>query len=403
MQENKNIEITPKEEMNLLYNLVIILKHKKMVICVTLAFAVVAAIISLITTPTYRAETKILPPQVSSSGIAAQIASQVGAGAVSGIISSSLGASSKNDQYVAMLKSNTMYDYIINKFGLMELYKAKFRVIARKKLSNSISVKNGKDLIITVSADDNDPKRAADIANAFIEKLKDMTQIFAVTEASKKRLFYEQELSKVKEDLFNSEEVLKGLQEKTGALDISEQAKAIIESIAALRAQIAAKEVEFKVMKTYTEPKNPDLQKAQDALTGMKGELQKLEAKSEENPDPLVSAGRIPQVGTEYVRKLRELKYQETLFELIAKQYEIARVDEARDATIIQVLDKAEPPEMRIKPRKKNMVAVAMFTGFFLSIFSAFFMEYVAKISGDTENKKMIELIRTHAFFWKKN
>jgi tyrosine-protein kinase Etk/Wzc len=401
MQENKNIEDKPGEEISLLYYLVVILKHKKMIISVTLAFALITAVISLIMSPTYRAQTKILPPQVSSSGIAAQIASQVGSG-VSGILRSSLG-SSKNDQYVAMLKSDTMYDYIIDRFGLMESYKAKYRVIARTKLSHSVSIQNGKDEIITVSVDDKDPKRAADIANAFIVKLKDMTQTFAVTEASKTRLFFEEQLVKVKEDLTKSEDAMKNLQEKTGALDITEQAKAVIGSIADLRALIAAKEVEFKVMKTYTEPKNPDLQKTQDALNGMKGELQKLEAKSGENPDPLVSAGRIPQIGTDYERKLREVKYQETLFELLAKQYEIARVDEARDATVIQVLDKAAPPEMKAKPKRRIMVIIGTLVGLLIAIFIVFSMETFNNLLSDPQEKKNIEIIKDLLSFKKKN
>jgi len=247
-----------------------------------------------------------------------------------------------------------------------------------------------------------DPKLAADMANAFIEKLKEITQTLAVTEASKRRLFFEEQLAKVKEDLIKSEDAMQRFQEKSGAISVNDQAKAIIESITEIRAQIAAKEVELKVMKTYTEPRNPDLQKSEEALMGMKEELQKLETKNGETPDPLVPTGKIPAIGADYTRKLRELKYQEALFELMANQYEIARVDEAKDATIIQVLDKAVPSDTRVKPKRKRTVAAAAFAGFFFSILAAFFMEFIENASRDEEKRKTIELIKKYSFFWRK-
>jgi tyrosine-protein kinase Etk/Wzc len=283
----------------------------------------------------------------------------------------------------------------------MGLYKVKYRTVARAKLNGLVTIQSGKDEIITISVEDEDPQRAAVMANAFIEKLKEITQTLAISEASKRRLFFEEQLAKVKEDLLKSEEAMKGLMENTGALSIDAQAKAVIESIADLRAQIAAKEVELKVMKTYTEPKNPDLQKAQDALRGLKEQLQAFETKTGEIPDPLVPTGRMPQIGTDYARKLREVKYNETLLNLIAGQYEIARVDEAKDAIIIQVLDKAVPPDKKVKPKRMIMVAAAGFVGFSLAIFMAFILEYMNKAYGDEQNRKMIELIRTYFLSWK--
>jgi len=400
MQDNENTVSVEEEEINLLQYLVVILKRKKMIAGVTFAFALITAIISLIMTPIYKAETRILPPQVSGSGISSKVLSQLGG--ASGLVGSSLGISSTNDQYVGMLDSRTMYDRIIDRFGLMALYEAEYREDARARLQGSVIINNGKDEIISVSVEDENPQRAAEIANAFIEELKVMTQTLAVSEASKRRLFFEEQLAEVKEDLLKSEDAMQGLQEKTGAISMDEQARAVIESIAALRAQIAAKEVELKVMKTYTEPKNPDLQKSEEALKGMNEELRKLEAKSGEKPDTLVPTGSIPGIGADYTRKLRDLKYQETLFELMANQYEIARVDEARDATIIQVLDKAVPPEVRSKPKRSLMVALATFCGFFLAILAAFFMEFLENASRDEENREMMGLIRKYSLFkWK--
>jgi tyrosine-protein kinase Etk/Wzc len=401
-QVNEKIIISSKNEMNLLQALVIIAKHKKMIIYFPMACVLITAAASLIMKPVYKAKCSILPPQESRSTISSQILNALtGTSGASKSVSTSLGLSSANDKYVGMLKSRTVYDYIIDRFGLMDLYKVRYRDIARAKLDGLLTIQNGKDDIISISVEDEDPQRAANIANAFIEKLKEITQTLAISEASKRRLFFEEQLIKIKEDLLKSEEAMKDLMEKTGAISVDEQAKAVIESIAGLRAQIAVKEVEIKVMRTYIEPKNPDLQKAQDALKGMKEQLQVLETKTGDNPDPFMSTGEMPQIGTDYARKLREVKYNETLLNLISGQYEIARVDEAKDAIIIQILDKAVPPDKKVKPKRTIMVAAAGFVGFSLAIFMAFILEHMNKAYGDEQNRKMIELIRTYFFTWK--
>jgi len=395
MQENEKTGAGAGDEINLLHYLLVVLKRKKTIVGITLVCAVLTAIVSLIMTPIYRAETRILPPQQSSSGISAQVLSQLGG--ASGLIGSSLGIKNPNDVYIGMLRSRTIFDRIIDKFNLMDLYDVEYRDNARRVLGKAVSAESGKDGIITVSVEDRDPERAAKMANAFIAELKDLTRKLAVTEASKRRLFFEEQLRRVKEDLITSEQALQSFQEKTGAISIKDQAASVIESIAGLRAQIAAKEVAIKVMKTYTTPKNPDLQKAEEALAGMKEQLHKLEVKSGNSPDPLMPTGRMPKVGMGYLRKLRDVKYNETLFELMAKQYEIARVDEARDAVLIQVLDSAVPPHKKAKPKRALMVALATFTGFFLAVFIAFLMEYMERASVDPENRETIELLRKYA------
>jgi capsule polysaccharide export protein KpsE/RkpR len=256
-----------------------------------------------------------------------------------------------------MLKSRTIYDRIIDRFALMELYGEEYRKDAMEKLDESVDVKSGNDEILVVSVEDKDPQRASDMANAFIDELKALTHNLAVTEASKRRLFLEELLKQTKQDLTVAEDSMRSFQEKTGVVKIEEQAESVIGSITQMRAQVAAKEVELKVMRTYTTPRNPDLQMAEEQLKGMKEQIAKLEAKSASSPDSLVPAGRIPAIGTDYMRNLRDMKYYETLYELIAKQYEMARMDEARDATIIQVLDRAVPPDKETSPRKAVIVA----------------------------------------------
>ena len=196
--------------------------------------------------------------------------------------------------------------------------------------------------------------------------------------------------------MIRAEEDMTRFQKETGALKIEAQAEAVIEAMAGLKAQIAEKMVQLNVMRTYSTPSNPDLQKIKEALKGLRIELKKLETDKGKGYDPLMPTGRMPEVGTEYVRKFRELKFNETLYELLLKQYEIAKLDEARDAVIFQVIDKAIPPDKRVKPKRTLMVIIAAFVGLFFSVFATFFMEYIEKSSNDPENKERLEMLKRY-------
>jgi uncharacterized protein involved in exopolysaccharide biosynthesis len=360
-------------EINISELLAKLARHKKIIGGITAGAAVVSLVVSLLMTPIFRAETKILPPQQGSSSIAAQLLNQMGGFA--NLASSAVGIKSPNEMYIGILRSRTVYDKIIDRFGLMKLYDVKYREDARNNLSNAFTAKSGKDGMIVVTLEDRDPKRAADMANAFVEEMIRVSKGLALTEAAQRRLFFEEQLKDVKLALASAEEGIKGFQEKTGALKIDDQARTVIQGIGNLRAQIAAREVQYKVAQTFTTPQNPDLQRIEEELRGLKAELNKLEQKGGNSPDPLMPTGRMPSVGMEYLRKLREVKYNETLYELLAKQYEMAKLDEARDAVVIQIIDKAVQPERKVKPKRAIIVAVSTFIGFMFSILLSFYLE----------------------------
>lgn len=391
------MERLPEEDtINLIDLVIVLVKRKWLILGITLGCTFLTAIISLIMPPVYRAETKLLPPQRTPS-LAAQMVQQVAGGMGEEL----LGIKNPSGPYVDMLKSNTVLDRIIDRFRLMELYKVKYRTDARKKLLARVDTKiNSKSSVITFAVEDKDPKRAADMANAFVEELKDLAKGLAITEASQRRLFFEEQLKDAREKLAKAEEEFQRFQEKTGAIKVEEQAKAVIESIANLRAQIAAKEAEVRVMKTYSTPYNPELKKAEEALRAMRASLSALETKTPiQNPDPLVPTGRLPKVGLEYLRNLREVRFFETLHELLLQGYEQAKLDEARDAVVIQQIDKATPPEKKAKPKRILMVTVAYFTGLFLSIFLAFILEYKENLSKDPEQKEKLSFLKENLKF----
>jgi tyrosine-protein kinase Etk/Wzc len=396
MEERKTEQ---DDEINLLDYLIILVKHKKLIIAITLCAAIITTIICFIIPPTFQAKTAILPPQQSSSATAQLLSQMGGVGGLGGALGA--GVQTSSDLYVGFLKSTTVADRIIDRFDLMKLYDVSYRETARKKLLEDVldASADKNSGIITITIEDKDAKRAADMANAFVEELKHLTKGLAVTEAAHRRLFFEEQVKDAKTSLTKAEEAMKSFQEKTGVVDTTEQAKAVIEGFAQLSAQVAAKEVELKVMKTYSTPNNPDVQKAEEALVGLKAEMNKLEVKDKGAHDPIIPTVKIPELGTEYARKLRDVTFNETLFELLAKQYESAKLDEARDAAVIQVIDKALPPTKKANPKTVLLVAVAACGGFFLSVMLAFLIEYKERASKNPKTKEKFETLRKYAVF----
>ena len=386
----------PEEGILLLDLLILLLKRKRFILLTTTAFGIIGLLVSFILRPVYRAETKILPPSQSPAGAFAQTLS--GAFNIPGFLAQGLGVKSQMELYIEMLKSRSVLDRIIDRFDLMKRKKKKYPEDARKSLLKIVTIEGEKNSgLVTVKVDDRDPKRAAEMANAFIEELKRIAGGLAITEAAQRRLFFEEQLKDVKASLSKAEEDIRGFQESTGALQVDAQARAVIGGIATFRAQIAAKEVQLKVLRSYATPQNPDVQKIEEELQGLKEELGRQESSARKGHDPMMPTSRIPSVGMEYLRKFREVKYNETLFELLSKQYEIARLEEARDAVVIQVIDPAVPPRKKYKPKRMLITLGAMAAGFLISVFASCIGGFVERSSEDPVLARKLEAIRGYA------
>jgi len=355
-------------------------KRWRLIVGITAASAAVALVYSLSLPVYYKAETRILPPQEKGGGLASQLLGQAG-----GLIALAGGGAGggKSQLFVAMTKSRTVLDRMVDRFDLMKLYKGKYREDARKNLVGFLTAQEDKKSgIISLTVEDRDPKRAADMANAFVEELKSLAGGLAISEAGQRRMFFEEQIRHTKESLSRAEEEVKGFQQRTGAFQIDAQSKAVIEGIANLRAKIAAKEVEAKVLRSFATAQNPDLQRIEEEVRALRTESEKVESGKGREFDPLMSSERIPAIGTEYLRKLRQFKYNETLYELLVKQYELAKLDEARDAVVIQVIDRAVPPERKSGPHRAQIVLLATVIMLFLSVFIVLFLEHPWKKSG---------------------
>ena len=380
-QEMESRTVPGEDEIDLAELFRALSRRRRLILGMTAASTVVALVYSLLLPVYYKAETRILPPQEKGNNLAAQLMGQ--AGGLIALAGGAAGVKSQGELFVAMTKSRTVLDRMVDRFDLMKLYKGKYREDARKNLVESLTVREDrKSGIISLMVEDRDPKRAADMANAFVEELKSLAGGMALSEAGQRRMFFEDQLRQTKVSLASAEEEVKGFQQRTGMIQVDAQARAIIEGIARLRAGIAVKEVEAKVLRSFATAQNPDLQRVEEEIRALRIELEKVETSKGHGFDPLMPSGRVPEMGTEYLRKLRQLKYNETIFELLSKQYELAKLEEARDAVVIQVIDRAVPPERKSRPHKAPIVLLATVAMFLLSAFIVLLLEHPWKKSG---------------------
>ncbi len=382
------------DEISLLDLLIVVAKHKRVVLGGPLISAIGAAAISFLLPNIYTGTTRILPPQQSASAASALL-NQLG-GALGGLLGAAGGASvgvrNPNDLYVGMLKSRTVADNLISRFEMRKVYDEDRLSDARKRLEKETTIVAGRDGIITIEVDDKDPKRAAELANAYVDELMKLTKVLAVTEASQRRLFFERQLLQVKDNLTAAEIAARQGLQKGGLAQVDAQGRSMIEVTARLRAQISAKEVQIGSMRTFAAEGNPELQRTQQELEALRHELARVEGSS-----PIAAVGKGEASGSsglDNLGRLRDVKYYEFLYELLAKQYELAKIDEAKDATIIQVMDKAIEPDRNSKPRRSLIVLLSILVALFASIFWAFIREAAARAKADPEQTPRLEALR---------
>ena len=372
--------------------LIFLTRHLRLIVLAPLGAGVVAALISIALPNIYSGVTKILPPQQNQSA-AALMLSQLGNAA--SLAGNALPIKNPNDLYVGMLKSRTVADNVIARFGLKQIYERKTLEDTRRDLEECTSISHGRDGIITIRFEDPDPKRAAAIANAYVEELHKLTQTLAVTEAGQRRLFLEKQLKQTREGLSDAELALKKTQETTGLIKLDDQGRAIIEAVANLRAQIAAKEVEARAMSLFATERNPNYLRVQQELGGLRAELARMEKNTRSGPgDIFVPTGRVPEAGLEYLRRLRDVKYYESVFELLAKQFEIAKIDEAREGAVVQVLDRALEPEKKSRPHRARIVVITAILALLAALVWALLRDAYAVARQDAGQQEKLATLR---------
>jgi uncharacterized protein involved in exopolysaccharide biosynthesis len=343
----------PVEEGMTLLDLVLLLAARRWQLLLgSLAVGLLALGLSYLEAPTFTARTTFLPPQQQQSAAASALAAL---GPLAGLGGAAGSMKSPADQYVALLQSETVADRIVDRFGLMKVYEARYRFEARRKLAASVHIGVGKkDGLISVEVDDHDPQRAADMANRYVEELRVLTGSLALSEAQQRRAFFESQLTQTRDALQRAQQTLQASGFTEGALKAEPRAAA--DTYAALRGEATAAEVQLQILRRSLTDSAPEVQQQLARLSGLRSKLAQLEATTPQG------------AGADYVGKYREYKYQETLFDMFARQFELAKLDESREGALIQVVDPARPPEWKSRPQRAMTTVVATLGALFLLV-----------------------------------
>jgi uncharacterized protein involved in exopolysaccharide biosynthesis len=372
-----------------------VVKRKWLIAKVTLAATLLAIVIVLIIPRSYVAKTSILPPD-QNQGLAAAMMGQLGS--VATLAGKELGLKNPSDAYVLVLKSNAIGEQLIRRFDLQHVYKKKHQLDTLRALAAHVTISDDKSGVITIEFEDEDPKRAADVANGYVEELRQVMKNLSVAEASQRRVFFEQAVGEAKQQLSESEAGLKGVEEKTGLIQLDSQAKAIIQEIANVRQQIAAREVRLQGMRSYATADNPYLQRTEKELAALRAELSNLERQKNSGAgDTQVPTAAMPSASLDYLRRLRDVKYNEMVFEVLSKQYELAKLDEAKGTTMIQDFDPAIVPDKPTKPHRALIVLCAFLGAIVLTSLWAIAADLHARAKQDANYAAKFELLRSYA------
>jgi tyrosine-protein kinase Etk/Wzc len=372
------------EDIELLDYIEVIIKRKKLVVQITSAAIVLSIVISLLLPKKYDAIARILPP-TQDQGMMGLMLGQFGGGMAS-LAGDILGKGTPADQYVGFLNSEVIKDAIIDRFKLMEVYNEDYRLDTYEKLDKYVDIAAGKkDGIITITVEDEEPKRAAAMANAFVEEVGKLDARLSMIGSGQNRAFYESRLAKARLELAKAEDAMKAFQSKNKTLDVPEQAKASIEGVALLRAQLAAQEVQLASLRSYLTDSSREVTFLKASIANIKKQITLLEGKGGASSIP--SLGTVPSLGEEYLRLMRDFKIQETLVEILTKQFEMTKLKEANDVSGLQVIQQARVPDKKTKPKRALIVLGSTFAAFFFSVFLSFVLEYVERLPEEERSR----------------
>ncbi|HEY7335879.1 MAG TPA: Wzz/FepE/Etk N-terminal domain-containing protein [Bryobacteraceae bacterium] len=325
-------------------------KAETFILSLALAGGFITALVVLRMPPMFTATAVIMPPQQQQSATSAFLGQL---GPLAGLAERDLGLRNPTELYLGILGGRTIADDLIETFKLQDVYNQKSRADTRKMLMGRSNFSSARGSLIEISVEDHDPRRAATLANAYVEQLHRLTNQLALTEAAQRRIFFQGQLENENKALSDAELAMESTQERTGVLQVNAQVETLIRSMAQLRAEIVSREVALSSLKRGATSLNPEVVRQETELTALRQELEKLETRAgsaSPKDSTMLPISDVPKAGLAYVRALRDVKYHEALFELTSKQFEAARIDESRETPLIQVVDRAVPPERKSWP-----------------------------------------------------
>jgi len=384
-----------EERRHFLEPFILLAKRKLFILYFVLGSAMVCAAVAFLLPTYYKSNVKLLPPQQTQS-IATAMLGQLGPLlAASG--GKDLGLHNSNDVYISMLHSRTLADVLIDKHSLMAHYHVKLRQKARDRLDDLTDIVVGKDGVISISVEDRDRAFAKDLADDYWKELQKLSRNLAVTDAARRSKFFDEEVKATSDKLADAEIALKKTMQSTGIIHLEYQSRAMLDAYEKLRAEVTAKEVQIQSMRSFATPENPDLIRTEQELIALRGQLQRFErGQGGSHSIADVPLENVPSAGLEYIRKLRDVKYQETLFELLSKQLEIERIDEAKDSAIIQPLDAPELPERHSWPMRGLLIAIGTVLGLLIAVIWVYVSDSLSRAKEDPLYLARLQMLKMY-------
>jgi len=391
-------ETQESTESVLLKKLVVLAAHRRLLAGGIFGAVLLTAILVLIVPVTYTATAVILTPQ-NTSGSALALLSQLGGLGSLGSFAGDGALKGQSDTFLSVLTSRTVADELIQRFHLKEVYKQRTLVDTRKALARHTQIETTRGSTIHISVEDKDVQLATAVANSYVDELYRVNQHLALTAGAQRRVFLEQQLDAERGALAQAEVAFQEIQQTTGVIQLAGQAEITLRSIAQLRAAIAVKEVQLQLLRATATEQNLELVRLESEIGALHEQLRKAESNNTETDDNyFVPAGKIPQAGLEYLRRTRDLRYHEALFEMLAKQYEAARIDEAKAPPLIQVIDKAVAPDKRSWPPRTLLVLLAALTSGILLSCAVLIKDNWTQLAKEPENIRHLSALQEMLF-----
>jgi tyrosine-protein kinase Etk/Wzc len=381
-------------EFDLLELLLVMAQRKLTIILATIIGFVLGTVVVFLIHPTFTAKAVIMPPRQGQSSAAlvtqlSSLASLTGLGDTGSL-------RDPNDLYLAIVQSNTVADAIIKRLNLMDVYHVNKLSQARVKLTANSKFVSEKGGMISITTKDENPRRAADIANAYVDELHAINSRLVIGEASVRRNFFTQQLALEKDRLTDAEIALQQTEESTGAVSPMGQTGVVIQQVSQLQSQIISREVQLDALQTSSTEQNPDVIRLNSELAGLRKQLDQLESvQTRRNPGDISLTSRsLPQDQVAYLRKQRDVQYHTLIFDLIARQFEAARLDEAKASPVIQVLDAAQPPDRKSGPFRALWTLAGGILGFFFGCARVIGSYVIARVEADEMRARRLDQFR---------
>lgn len=369
--------------------LIVISKYSRMILAVFFISGILSFSLAFSLPFSYKSTAKILPPQQDNSLMGLMLGS-IG-GSFSNLAGDFLGRGTPADMYVGILNTEAIKDKIIDRYHLIKAYEQKNRIDTYNLMDKKIEISSGKkDGIISISAEDKDPVKAAAIANSYIDELSNLLTRMNTTSSQQNRIFLEERLAKTKTDLLTAENKLRDFQSKHKVIDVPEQTKGAILQIAEMTGQLTLEEVKLASLRRTLTDSSQEVKSQLSVVNNIKSQIARMEGKKEGSTIPTI--GSVPSLGKEYLDIFRQLKIQETLFELITKQLEVAKLNESKSITPIQIIQKATVPDKKFKPKRLSIIVSLTFFSSLMAVFASFVIER-SKHMQEEDKQKLNQLI----------